>query len=449
MSLENSLVNVALYHIHHIWHYRVRLRESGQPIGRLRKTCKNAFPRTIPVSFGRLDTPIATESSLNRTGESSQQEIRKLLTGEELGDRKPSELLRTMNRRVASHNVPKELMLELFLQQLPTSVQTILASITPITVEKATEVADRILEGSTPNVSFSTNAIVSSSENCILQEIERLNKRVDDLTMRQRTPERRNNSRPRNRSRNRSFSRSGNLVCVCCWYHKKFQERGKKCIPPCCYKKRIQRGVIATTFSQPHISRRLFIKDKSSNTAFLIDTRSDVSVLPASISEKRKATVFSNYQPLTHLLSTFICQNWFAKFRSGNFDVEDAPRSGRPVEADEDAIKALVDANRRITTREIGLRLNLSNSTVYDHFKGLGLSSKLDVWVPDVLTERNLCRRIDVCDSLLKRHENDSFLKRIITGNEKGHGAKKMNRLKPFPKPIFTKKGDAVGLVGF
>ncbi|GFT79542.1 hypothetical protein TNCV_1326031 [Trichonephila clavipes] len=60
LSQKNSLVNVALYHIHHIWHYRVRLRESGQPIGRLRKTCKNAFPRTIPVSFGRLDTPIPT-----------------------------------------------------------------------------------------------------------------------------------------------------------------------------------------------------------------------------------------------------------------------------------------------------------------------------------------------------------------------------------------------------
>ncbi|GFU79708.1 hypothetical protein TNCV_4037151 [Trichonephila clavipes] len=65
MSLEKSLVYVARYHIHHMWHYRVRLRESGQPIGRLRKTCKNAFPRTIPVSFGRLDTSIATESSLN------------------------------------------------------------------------------------------------------------------------------------------------------------------------------------------------------------------------------------------------------------------------------------------------------------------------------------------------------------------------------------------------
>ncbi|GFW55586.1 HTH_48 domain-containing protein [Trichonephila clavipes] len=97
------------------------------------------------------------------------------------------------------------------------------------------------------------------------------------------------------------------------------------------------------------------------------------------------------------------CQNWFAKFRSGNFDVEFAPRSGRPVEADKDAIKALVDANRQITT------------------------------------QRNLCRRIDVCDSLLIRHENDPFFKRIIIGDEKGHGAKKMNRLKPFPKPIFTK----------
>ncbi|GFU07250.1 histone-lysine N-methyltransferase SETMAR [Trichonephila clavipes] len=55
-------------------------------------------------------------------------------------------------------------------------------------------------------------------------------------------------------------------------------------------------------------------------------------------------------------------------------------------------------------------------------------------------SQRNQCRRIDVCDSLLKRHENDPFLKHIITGDEKGHGATKMNRLKPFPKPIFTKK---------
>ncbi|GFV75089.1 histone-lysine N-methyltransferase SETMAR [Trichonephila clavipes] len=96
------------------------------------------------------------------------------------------------------------------------------------------------------------------------------------------------------------------------------------------------------------------------------------------------------------------CQNWSAKFRSGNFDVEDAPRSGRPVEADKDAIKAFVDANRRITTREIGL------SSMYG------------------FPMREICvAALIVCDSLLKRHENDPFLKRIITGDEKGHGAKK------------------------
>ncbi|GFU16237.1 mariner transposase [Trichonephila clavipes] len=98
---------------------------------------------------------------------------------------------------------------------------------------------------------------------------------------------------------------------------------------------------------------------------------------------------------------------------------------GRPIEAAKDAIKALVDANRRITTSEIGFRLNLSNSKVYDHLKGLGLPSKLDVWDRNVLAEKNLCLSIDVCDSLIKRQENYPFLKRIISGEEKGHGAKK------------------------
>ncbi|GFS80961.1 peptidase A2 domain-containing protein [Nephila pilipes] len=192
-----------------------------------------------------------------------------------------------MNRRAASHNVPKELILELFLLQLSTSVQTILASITPITIEKTGDVADRILAVSTPNISLSTNAIVSSNQSRILQEIERLDKRLEDLALRHRTPQRRSNSRPRNRSRNRSFSRSGESDIS--WYHSKFQERAKRCTSPCSYKKkRIPRGVSATTFSQPHISPRLFIKDKSSNIAFHIYTGFDVSVLPASISKRRR-----------------------------------------------------------------------------------------------------------------------------------------------------------------
>lgn len=55
------------------------------------------------------------------------------------------------------------------------------------------------------------------------------------------------------------------------------------------------------------------------------------------------------------------CQNWFSKFLSCNFDLKAAPRSARPVEADEHQINTLVDANRRITTRDIAGKLNLHN----------------------------------------------------------------------------------------
>ncbi|GFW45863.1 uncharacterized protein TNCV_4495831 [Trichonephila clavipes] len=52
---KNSLVYVAFYHIHYIWHSRERSRDSGQPNGSLHKTCKNAVPRTIPVSLARVN----------------------------------------------------------------------------------------------------------------------------------------------------------------------------------------------------------------------------------------------------------------------------------------------------------------------------------------------------------------------------------------------------------
>ena len=47
---------------------------------------------------------------------------------------------------------------------------------------------------------------------------------------------------------------------------------------------------------------------------------------------------------------------------NGQLCMYDAARSRRPVEADKDTIKARVDANQLITTREIGLRLNLLKS---------------------------------------------------------------------------------------
>lgn len=64
----------------------------------------------------------------------------------------------------------------------------------------------------------------------------------------------------------------------------------------------------------------------------------------------------------------FLICNWFTKFRSYNFLIKNIPRSRRSVdEADEDKIKRLIDANRRITIGKIAGQVNLPNSTVHNN----------------------------------------------------------------------------------
>ena len=63
------------------------------------------------------------------------------------------------------------------------------------------------------------------------------------------------------------------------------------------------------------------------------------------------------------------CQNWFARFRFGDFDLKDSTRSGHQTEVDDDKIKAMIENNRRSATRE---KLNISlierNSTHQTNF---------------------------------------------------------------------------------
>ena len=44
-------------------------------------------------------------------------------------------------------------------------------------------------------------------------------------------------------------------------------------------------------------------------------------------------------------LTDGICQKWFAVFRAGDFSLDNAPWSGRPVEVDRDQIKTLIENN--------------------------------------------------------------------------------------------------------
>ncbi|GFR05038.1 transposon Tf2-6 polyprotein, partial [Trichonephila clavata] len=169
--------------------YRKRLQTHAISSTILFQTCHQkaaAIVRDLIITPDETDPYGAIKAQLiQRTGESPQQEIRKLLTGEELGDRKSSELLKTVNRRASSHNVPKELMLETFSSVATDLSANYLGIHHANNRRKSRRSRRQNPRSSIPNVSLSTNAIASSSENRILQDIERLNGRIDDLTMRQ------------------------------------------------------------------------------------------------------------------------------------------------------------------------------------------------------------------------------------------------------------------------
>ena len=76
------------------------------------------------------------------------------------------------------------------------------------------------------------------------------------------------------------------------------------------------------------------------------------------------------------------CQNWFAHFRSGDFDLKDAPRSGCPTEIDDDKIKAMIENNLHSTTREIAEKLYISHTCVKRRFKLVKVSSSIMI-TPD------------------------------------------------------------------
>ena len=57
-----------------------------------------------------------------------------------------------------------------------------------------------------------------------------------------------------------------------------------------------------------------------------------------------------------------MCQKWFAKLCAGDFSLDDAPWSGRPVEVDSDQIKTLTENNQHYTTLEIAHILKIPKS---------------------------------------------------------------------------------------
>ena len=178
---------------------------------------------------------------IRRTAASQQRKLQQLISGEELGDRKLTQLLRRMQQLLgdrpeagADTNV---FLKELFLQRLPANVRMVLASAdADMDLHKLADMADKVMEVATPPIASISAPDTSSEVQQLREEVSRLADLVASLNTRN---DRRRARIPRNRSpaprrsRNPSPTTQDDLPATLCWYHKKFGQAARKCQPPC------------------------------------------------------------------------------------------------------------------------------------------------------------------------------------------------------------------------
>lgn len=187
---------------------------------------------TAPPTTGKYAT--IKERLINCFEESEQQRLQKLLTEMDLGDQKPSHLLRRM-QHLGRGTIGNETIRVLWLRLLPVQITTVLAVSETSDLNAISQLADKMMENikinevSTVKVNVNENEAMNSilnqlkemqSEMCAMKHVRQ---NVRHSTYQHYFP-------PRQRSRSRSRDRQ---YC----YHHKFQEYATRCIKPCDWKK--------------------------------------------------------------------------------------------------------------------------------------------------------------------------------------------------------------------
>ena len=173
---------------------------------------------------------ILKEQLIRRTVASKQRHLQQLFNAEELGDRKPTQLLRRMQQLLGERasTIDSTFLRELFLQRLPSNVRMVLASTnTTTTLKELAELADKVVEVATPMVAATT--AFSCPE--ILMAIEQLRAEVQKLQTSIRQLARQSRGRSQSQSRHNSPAPQEQT----CWYHQKYGSKAKKCTTPCNY----------------------------------------------------------------------------------------------------------------------------------------------------------------------------------------------------------------------
>jgi len=113
------------------------------------------------------------------------------------------------------------------------------------------------------------------------------------------------------------------------------------------------------------------------------------------------------------------CREWFRRFKSDDFSVDDKPRPGQPKKFEDEELQALIDEDSCQSQHELAQLLNVDRSTISVRLAAMGKIYKEGRWVPYELKERDIERRKAMSEILLARQKRKGFLHRIVTGDEK------------------------------
>lgn len=178
---------------------------------------------------------------------SDEKRLTQLLQGIDLGDQKPSALLRKM-REVSKGIVNEQVLETLWSSKLPETVRAIIVSIN-IGLEEKAQAADKILDrvkfeiSATDHEKYRNGKTVNQTHELALQiaalskQLEALNKKVNNSSFQ--SPSRfqsRSQSRSRhNRNTNNNTNKTDEKKYDQCWYHFKFNDNAIKCTDWCKY----------------------------------------------------------------------------------------------------------------------------------------------------------------------------------------------------------------------
>ena len=178
---------------------------------------------------------LAKERLLNIFKESENKRIQRIVTGLDLGDYKPSQLLQKM-QSLGADDFSEKVLKSLWLDKMPEFIRNILL-VSEESLDKLATMADKIHEMKSEKEVYTMTPNVNYND-AILARIDALERKIDSMQINERSRSK-FKSHQRNASRSRSkkrFDPKGKY----CFYHFQYGDRCRpeKCYSPCAWREK-------------------------------------------------------------------------------------------------------------------------------------------------------------------------------------------------------------------